>query len=538
MLGFSFPPFKSWFLVYFGLLILLYLTLSSGRLKQAFGRAYLALLILNAITLYWISGWHSNDTFLKLGGMATVLVHPLFMIIPVLIIFGVYRASNKYLALILFPLIWIGFEFFDNQWQFSFPWLELGDTEAYNLNRIQYTEYVGVHGISFLICSATALIYLIAGKLYQRKWNLFDIKSIALFILIIIILLFPNWYSSVKLDEEKNEKYFQTNDSTKIINACIIQPNVDPYDKWSKQHNPDSFVDSYMVRLNEALKKTPQLIVLNETAAPYYFFEPYYYNNTQKFINFVNTNNRFLLMGIPHLYYYPDSNTAPKDSKVMKSSGKKYDTFNSAVLIEPGKRVNEYTIHKKVKLVPFSERIPYQEYLPFLQNIISWGVGISSWQRGKELVLFKLDDPNQKPRAAFETLICYESVFSEFVSEGIKNGAEFIVIVTNDGWWGNTAGPYQHEQYAVLRAIENRKWIVRCAQTGVSCFIDPLGKIYDEIPYYAENITARNIIANNEKTFYSQNGDIIGRIGFYIFIASLVISVGSYIFRKIKPKNA
>jgi apolipoprotein N-acyltransferase len=152
--------------------------------------------------------------------------------------------------------------------------------------------------------------------------------------------------------------------------------------------------------------------------------------------------------------------------------------------------------------------------------------------------LFELNNPLFKPRAKFAALICFESVFSEYVSTGVKNGAEFIAIVTNDGWWGNTAGPYQHEQYAVLRAIENRKWIVRCAQTGISCYIDPLGNIYDEIPYYSEGFAARNIIANSELTFFAQNGDIIGRIGFYVFLASLGISLSYYAYMKILRRKA
>jgi apolipoprotein N-acyltransferase len=273
------------------------------------------------------------------------------------------------------------------------------------------------------------------------------------------------------------------------------------------------------------------LILLHETAPPYYFFEDYNREKTTKFIDFVNINKKYLLMGIPHLEYYPDPNTAPNDARATKS-GKKYDAFNSVILLEPGKQTNEYQIHKKVKLVPFSERVPYQEIVPFAEKLVNWGVGISHWQKGSELNLFELKNSELKPRAKFEAIICFESVFSEYVSEGIKKGAEFIAIVTNDGWWGNTSGPYQHEQYAVLRAIENRKWVIRCAQTGVSCYIDPLGNIYDEIPYNTEGISERTIIANDEITFYAKYGDIAGKTGLWISAASLFISIVLYLKRK------
>ena len=536
LLGLSFPPFQTWFLVYPGLLVFLYLLFSSNRLRQTFGRCYLALFFFNEITLYWISGWHSSDTFLKLGGIASVLLHPFFMMLPVVFVYGVYKAFNKHTALFSFPFVWVGFEYFDNMWQFSFPWLELGNTETYNLYRIQHIEYIGVHGLTFIICLITVLIYFTASRIYNKQWQHFGVKTFSLVTLVLIFLLFPNYYSSVRLSDSNNEKYYYTSDSTKIIKACIAQTNTDPYEKWGPAQ--DSLIDTYIAKLNEGLKFNADLMLLHETAPAYYFLEDYNYPKTVKFFNFVNANKKCLLMGIPHLEYYADSNTAPNDARFSKTSGRKYDAFNSAILIEPNKRKEDLTIHKKVKLVPFSERVPYQDIFPFAEKLVNWGVGISHWQKGTELKLFELNNPAFKPRAKFETMICYESVFSEYVSTGVKNGAEFIAIVTNDGWWGNTAGPYQHEQYAVLRAIENRKWIVRCAQTGVSCYIDPLGNIYDEMPYYSEGVTSRDIIANSEITFYAQNGDIIGRLGFYIFLASLGVSLISYAYMKILKRKA
>jgi apolipoprotein N-acyltransferase len=202
-------------------------------------------------------------------------------------------------------------------------------------------------------------------------------------------------------------------------------------------------------------------------------------------------------------------------------------------LIEPDKPPNEMTIHEKIKLVPFSERIPYQEYMPFLKKWLTWGVGISGWQKGTERTIFNINDGNVN--AKFAVLICYESVFSELVTEFTGNGAEFFIIVTNDGWWGDNAGPEQHNQYAVLRAIENRKWIARCAQTGVSCFIDPLGNIYDRIPYWTEGVINKNLIANKEETFYSENGDVIGVISFYIGIVCFAACFVIYAYnRKLK----
>lgn len=534
LLGLSFPPFHTWYFVYFGMVLLLYLIFDSGRVRQVFGRAYLSILVFNEITVYWISGWHSDDIFLKIGGIATVLVHPVFFMIPVLILYGISKIrkgeSGKNLALLLFPFIWVGFEFFHNQWQLTFPWLELGNTETYNLNRIQYIEYTGVHGISFLICVISALMYYLLEKISTRKWKLTSKGSILVYTILFLLLLLPNFYSFSRLNQDKS-KYFQSSDSTKTVNICIAQSNTDPFKKWEKD-GQEKTIASYMEKLHEGLRYNPDMLLLHETATPYYFLEDYNGLKSKVFTDFVDSTGKFLLMGIPHLEYYKDSTFAPNDAKRMMTSGRLYDTYNAAILLEPLKNKKESTIHKKARLVPFSERVPYQEHLKFLKDWFTWGVGLSGWQFGKEMTVFTLKSREMNIDTKFSVLICFESVFSDFVREGTRDGAEFLIIVTNDGWFGHTSGPVQHEQYAVLRAIENRKWIARCAQTGISCYIDPLGNIYERIPYGTEGVIDRTIYANTEKTFYVEYGDVTGRISFYTGILCLVACIVNYVYRK------
>lgn len=534
LLGFSFPPFKTWFLVYFGMLLLIYLMLSAERLKQAFLRGYFTMLVFNVLTLYWIGGWGNKDIFLMIGGAATDIIHPLFFLVPLLIFYGIKKQYKPGAALILFPLLWTGFEHGHNYGELVFPWIELGNTETYNLNRIQYAELFGVHGITFLICIISALLYFVIRMLYTGRWKIFSKPVIISFCVIVILMLFPNFYSYNYLINTANyERYFSDSDSSKVIKTAVIQPNVNPFVKWST--NRDSLVDSYIDKLNKSLALNSDFIVLHETAVPYYFLEDYNAYNTQKYINFVNASSKPLLMGIPNIQYYPDSTTAPPETEIMSRSGKRYGVYNSAILLEPWQPKDHYQIHKKAKLVPFSEHAPFQRYLPFMRKLVNWGVGISSWNPGDSLILFNLK--TEKINTKFAALICFESVFSDYVSEGVKNGAEFLIIITNDGWWGNNGGPVQHKQFAVLRAVENRKWIVRAAQTGISCYIDPLGNIYDEIPYETEGMTARKIIANDDKTFYSIHGDVIGMVSYYAEILSLVLCIGLYVYKKRHAKS-
>jgi len=493
------------------------------------------MLVFNEITLYWISGWHSSDTFLKIGGVATVLVHSLFMLIPLLITYGVSKIKKE-LAFGLFPLIWVGYEYFDNVWQFAFPWLELGNTETYNLGRIQIIELTGVHGLTFLICIITVLLYFTVSKIYKKSWKVSSFPAIISYAIILTLILIPNFYSSHRLSSIDNTGYYNLKDSSKVVNTCVVQTNTDPFKKWGGEH--DQILNTYLDGLHDGLKFNPDMLVLHETAPPFYFLEDINLLKSKRFFDLVDSTGKFLLMGIPHKHYYSENEVIPPDHRITDGSKRKFDVFNSAILIEPHKYHKDLTIHKKVKLVPFSERIPYQEKVPFAKKWFTWGVGISGWQMGNDMNLFNLKDSVKKIDTKFAALICYESVFSEFVSEFSKEGAEYFVIVTNDGWWGNTSGPEQHNQYAVLRAIENRKWIVRCAQTGVSCFIDPLGNIYDRIEYWQTGVADRNIVANTEKTFFSRNGDIIGMSGFYVSIICLLGSIFFYAYQKKVKRRA
>ena len=184
-----------------------------------------------------------------------------------------------------------------------------------------------------------------------------------------------------------------------------------------------------------------------------------------------------------------------------------------------------------MKLVPGSERMPYQEHFPFIKNLIEWGVGLGSWQIGRDTILFALDKDTY-----FNSAICYESVYPGFFAEFVNRGANFCLIITNDGWWGKLAGTYQHSRYAVLRAIENRRWIARCANTGISSFIDPNGVMYDETNINEKALLSRNIGVIREKTFYSVHGDLFADICIWGTLVIIVFTVGFRRILKVSPK--
>jgi len=287
------------------------------------------------------------------------------------------------------------------------------------------------------------------------------------------------------------------------LKVGIVQPNINPWEKWAGKRQ--EFISGYIDQINTIKTDHPDvgLIILPETALPYYFRERIFEERLEMLLNVCDSIETPLLIGTPDLVYYKDQNTAPGDAKIMKSSGLKYDTYNSAVLFEPEKDPDDFQKHQKIKLVIGSERMPYQEILSFTKSIISWGVGLSSWQIGQDTNIFTL--PGE---VKFNTAVCYESVYPEFFAGFVNKGAEFSVIITNDGWWGKFFGTYQHNRFAVFRAIENRRWIARCANTGISDFIDPQGNYYLETEINEKANIIHEVGLIKEKTFYTENGDV------------------------------
>ncbi len=181
-------------------------------------------------------------------------------------------------------------------------------------------------------------------------------------------------------------------------------------------------------------------------------------------------------------------------------------------------RMHRAAYHKQ-KLVPLGEHIPFIQLFPFLGKWFQWGVGIGSWNYGEGYEALKL--PLQTPppfqgggRGVVDTLritpmICYESVYPSFVRHFVDNGANMLSVITNDGWYGTSSGPYQHEQFAVLRAIENRRWVVRCANTGISTFIDDRGRFVQSLPLFISGSITQRVPLIERKTLYVRWGDYI-----------------------------
>jgi len=472
------------------------------------------------------------DKFLIIGGMVTMIIHCALLSIP-LAVYYILRKSfirkfpgrlTEILTVFILPFIYVTFEYLYELPEVSFPWIIAGNAFTTAISKIQFIEITGVFGLSFWAVLVSCMLYVIfelAKKHEGGPSRIFKSRKILTLLAITIVLyIAPDFYSVFTLAREK----YSGTASERKLKIAVIQPNINPWKKWGAKQT--ELVNDYAGMLINADSLKSELIILPETAVPFHLLDDFYIQKYLIFRNIIDSLKTPLLIGTPDIVYYNDSITVKKDYKENKSSKEKYDTFNSAVLIQPGEPKISHQKYAKIKLVIGSERMPYQERIPVLKNMVKWSVGLSSFQIGWDTTIFRIGD-----KAMFNTAICYESIYPEFFSKFIDKGAEFCVIITNDGWWGKLSGTHQHNQFAVLRAVENRRWIARCANTGISCFIDPYGNMYNETAINEKAIITGEVGLRNEKTFYTLHPslfpDIITAIAGILVLSGTVAGISS-----------
>jgi apolipoprotein N-acyltransferase len=514
-LGLAFPPFPSGILACFAFIPFLLLTDKIESYGRFFRYSYATFLLFVLITLYWVGGFtHFKDPYLMIAGMALFLWQPLFFTIPASLYYFVRKRVSHDISVLSFPFIWVTFEWLYALGEFAFPWLSVGNTQTYNLLKIQFVDLTGVYGLSVWVLVINVLAFFFVRSLsgYYSKPIRYVLLSA-----IVITYIAPDIYG---------RQVEVTHSDKSGITVGIVQPNVDPWNKWEGSKTFSGRwqqIQSYLAFIGQHVTNSTDMVVLPESAM--LLNVPELYEQSKEISRVVDSLNITLLSGYAKVsYYYNDS--APVSSNVLKGTNIRYDSYNSILMLEPGsQRIQTYS---KMRLVPFAERIPYADHVPFLIEPLRWGVGISNWGMGRDSTLFE----NNRLGSKFLSMVCYESIFPEFVASFVNNGAEFLVFITNDSWWGNTSGARQHNQYAVLRAVENRRWVVRCANGGISSFIDPFGNMYDRTEMYTQTYIQREIFPISKKTFYTSHGDWIARISASITLLILILTIGYTFYRK------
>jgi len=522
ILGISFPPFPFPFtLLMFGGFIPYLFVLEKRKTLGEINRAtYLMSFVFCIVTVYWVGSWQSEaDPFLMMGGGAMLLALPGVMIIPSTLYYLAGKIFNKKIAFWLIPVFWVTGEYLLTLTDLKFPWLVLGQGLAKFTIYIQAADIIGAFGLSLSVLYTNLFLYKAVVRIKNgTKFSWYSIVAAVIFIFFLTYGII-NTSSYTPSDRE--------------VKVGIIQPNLNPWDKW-QQNDIQKLIDDYLALSKQAVDKGAKIIFWPETALPVYLMDKGYRAPLETIYSFLEEHNVSLLTGMPHIKHFIDSSKAPADAKYNEAGKYYYVTHNSILLLEPGTR--DYQQYGKMHLVPLGEHIPFVEQFSFLADMFKWGVGISGWNVGKDTLVFKshIDIRGKTEEVNICGLVCYESIFPLFTPNFVQRGADFIAVVTNDSWYGNSSGPYQHKDYAILRAVENRRSVIRCANGGISCIINPLGEIITQTEMFKKEVLVGNVPLKNEKTFYTNNPAIITTIISVISVWIVGLNILLFIKNKFK----
>ena len=482
-------------------------TQSNLSSKNVFLHAFICFLIFNIGTSYWI--YNSSAS----GGIFAFIFNTTMMCLA----FQSFHFIKKHLGnrkgYLSLPFIWLGFEHIHSNWEFSHPWLSFGNVFSVRTNWIQWYEYTGVSGGTLWVIVINLLLFLLLKRWMSNEETkkVRMLSGIAIAIPILVSILVKR---SFEHSIEKEKRNFQ---------VVLVQPNIDPYNE-KFTGGPHEQTNKFIKLANSKITSKTQLVVFPETALSFSFFENEFNRLSiyPKYINAVQRWNSDVLIGASTMKRFDK-----KRSKASRENpdGSFTEYYNSSLLIKKNLK-NKY-IHKS-KLVVGVEKIPYSDYFPILEDIaIDNGGAVGSLGEEDTVKIFKTSN------GAIAPIVCYESIYPEFVAEQCRKGAELLCVITNDGWWGDTPGYKQHFSFARLRAIENRRWLVRSANTGKSGVISPTGEVISESKWWEEDVLLANTQLLSEKTIFSTYGDFLGRSAAFVWMLVFVYSIS----KKILPSR-
>jgi apolipoprotein N-acyltransferase len=399
--------------------------------------------------------------------------------------------------LCLFPVFWVAADFLRSFLFTGFPWELLGYSQYRQLHLIQISDIFGVYGLSGLVAFTNAALLLGSlavigkpwcGKPVRGRFAFFGVAAAATLIVMAWV------YGEMRIAQVDR----LAADAPKA-RVAVIQGNIEQSQKWEPAFQIAT-IEKYL-RLSLSIgPERPELVVWPESAAPFYFLAEV--PPTRMVMQGIASAGTYFLIGAP----------------AFELQGQKADYYNSAYLVGP--RADVLGKYDKAHLVPYGEYTPFKEFLPFLGKMVEHVGDFKAGEKGKTLAWMGRELGIQ---------ICYEIIFPGLSRAQVQNGASLLITITNDAWYGTTAGPYQHFSLAVLRAVENRRPLARAANTGISGFVDPAGRVLGATPLMVEAAVVRELPLLEFRTFYTRFGDVFAA-------ACLIISVAAALWAQVQRR--
>jgi len=458
LLSLPFSSGKLWIISWFGF-IPLFLALRNKSRLQGFFLSFICGVVFWAFTIYWL-------VHVTLPGTCILILYLALYFGLFGFLFPAIEDKLRSIDLLFIPSAWVLLEYLRSYLFTGFPWALLGLSQYKNLAVIQAADITGVWGISFLLVLFNALFYLALRRKLKLK----------ICLICAAILIFFLGYGFYQLSQ--TVAWPSVKGSVKVT---VIQGNIPQDLKWDKQA-ADFILNNYKELTIAASQDNPELIIWPEASVPGVWGESYADTQFAEVFSLASKLNTNLLVG------------------AVIHSQQNY--FNSALFID--KSGSPTMAYSKLHLVPFGEYVPFKKTFPFLQTIAP----IGDIQPGKEYTIFS------QP-ANFGVLICFEDLFPELSRRFVKKGAKFLVNITNDAWYKEGSAASQHFSASVFRAVENRVYLARAANTGISGFIDPFGRISSVVEnargkeVFVKGYRSQNIcLAPARRTIYNRYGDI------------------------------
>lgn len=467
------------------------------------------------IFLFWnigVTWWIWNST--EVGALMAFIINALLMTMLIVItIFVGKRTKMRASWYWLFPIFWLAFEFFHQNWALSWPWLQFGNVFATTPQWIQWYEYTGTLGGSLWVWMVNLMLFFLLKRfMHKRAFGLMLAKTVMLVALPVVL----SYYI-----------YYSYQEGDRAIEVVLAQPNMDP---WSEQF--DSEEGAVVQRIAQSayplITSNTCLLVGPESALPHTFKLPH----SQPIDRYVPYSSAFYAMrhsldSLAHLKVLMGASTythleaATPTSRYINQSTL-IDQYNTALLLD-NEGVQQF--YHKTKLVPGTEFIPFAALMAPLQNLFfDLGGTTVSLGHSPQPEVFEVNDS-----VSVAPLICYESIYGDYASAFVRQGANLLCVITNDGWWGDTPGYLQHLNIGRLRCIELRRNMARAANTGVSAFVNARGDIMSQTAFWEQTAIKADLRIETKLTLYAKYGDYLGRTSAFVAVLSALLALGRYV---------
>jgi apolipoprotein N-acyltransferase len=479
----------------------------SENFTSPFLLVFVAFLIWNIFSTWWIS-------YVSLSGMLFVAsLNSIFMSAVWWIKNKVHRkfgAASGYFALVVF---WTAFEFLNHHGLIPWPWLSLGNGFANSVMIVQWYEFTGILGGTIWILASNILIFkAIKSRTEHSSRN--STKSAGLALLVIAFPIVLSLYM-----------YFNYSERGTIQNVVVLQSNIDPYTEKFSGMSAEVQIGKLITLAETKITDSTDIVLAPETALPP-LWEDSLVLQSPTLLPLDQIIQRFpnisIIAGAITQRKLMDDDLISKTARRSADDKYSYDVFNSAVMIDRAGGVQ--FSHKNI-LVAGVEKDPFQEYFYFLPDyLLDLGGMNGSLTSGKEPKVFDMSGEKK-----IGPVICFESVFGYHIRQLVKDGSNYIVVLTNDGWWKDSSGAWQHFGYSRLRAIETRRSIVRSANTGISGLINQRGDVLVRANSNVCEAIGSEVRMNSAFTFYVRYGDYLGWIS---LLLSGIVGISFFVHRK------